>query len=133
MAGLSRRTALRAASVAGLAGLFAACGASGSTSEPPLSPAAAQGRQLAISSGCASCHNFSGQRAAGPTWKALYGTEVELADGTTVLADEAYLRRSIMDPASQKVKGFGTIMPKNKLTEEQVTLIIAYIEAIGPS
>lgn len=111
----------------------AACGGDDAAPEPPLSADAAQGKQLAISSGCASCHNLSGDKGAGPTWRELYGTAVTLDDGTMVIADEAYLRRSIMDPGAQKVEGYGAIMPRNRLSEQQVSLIISYIEAIGPA
>lgn len=131
---VGRLRAVAAVVAVAVAGLVAACGdGAASSAEPPLSPEAAQGKELATSSGCAGCHSFTGGRSAGPTWKGLYGTEVELTDGSTVVADEAYLRQSIMDPRSQTVKGFGTVMPKNRLSESQVALIISYIKAIGPA
>jgi cytochrome c oxidase subunit 2 len=110
---------------------LAACG--GSDAEPPLSPLAAQGKQLAVNKGCAACHQFYGKNTAGPTWKGLYGSEVELDDGTTVVADEAYLTRSIKDPWSQKVDGYGTVMPRNSLTDEEVALIVGYIKELNPA
>lgn len=111
---------------------LAACGGSSDT-EPALSPTALKGKQLAISKGCASCHIFYGKDAAGPTWKGAYGSEVTLDDGSTVIADEAYLIQSIKDPWSQKVEGFGTIMPRNSLSDEEVALIVAYIKELNPS
>lgn len=111
---------------------LAACGG-GSDTEPALSPTALKGKQLAISKGCASCHIFYGRDAAGPTWKGAYGSEVTLDDGSTVIADEAYLIQSIKDPWSQKVEGFGTIMPRNSLSDEEVALIVAYIKELNPS
>ena len=114
-------------------GVLAACGGSGSGEEPSLSAAAEQGKQLAISKGCASCHVFYGRDAAGPTWKGLYGSEVTLQDGSKVVADEAYLTRSIKDPWSQKVQGYGTIMPRNNLSDSDVALIVGYIKELNPS
>ncbi|MFN0026872.1 MAG: c-type cytochrome [Acidimicrobiales bacterium] len=111
--------------------LVVGCG--GSSGEPVLSPAAAAGKSLAQAKGCASCHVFYGRDAAGPTWKDVYGNEVTLADGTTVIADGDYLTRSIKDPWAQKVKGFGTIMPRNKLTDAEVASIVAYIKELGPN
>ena len=115
--------------------LTAACGGgSGGAgdAEPVLSADAARGKQLAVSKGCASCHVFYGKDAAGPTWKGLYNSTVTLTDGSTVVADDEYLTRSIMDPWAQKVKGFGTIMPRNNLTEAEVALVVAYIKELAP-
>jgi cytochrome c oxidase subunit 2 len=55
---------------------------------------------------CAGCHSIDGETRAGPTWLGLYGSEEELADGTTVVADEAYLTESILDPNAHIVAGF---------------------------
>ena len=115
--------------------LLVACsgGSGGSETEPVLSATAEAGKQLAVNKGCASCHVFYGRDAAGPTWKGLYGSKVTLADDTVVVADEAYLTKSIKDPWSQKVKGYGTIMPRNKLTDAEVAQIVAYIKELNPA
>jgi len=117
-----------------LTAILAACGggSDGAAAEPALSANAAKGRQLAVNKGCASCHVFYGKDAAGPTWKGLFGSEVTLVDDTVVVADEAYLTQAIKDPWSQKVKGFGTIMPRNNLTDDEVALIVAYIKELNP-
>ena len=121
----------------GLAGLVLAvvglvgCGGP-APGEHTLSAPAAAGKALAISKGCASCHVFYGRDAAGPTWKELYGGKVTLNNGSTVVADEAYLIQSIKDPWSQKVKGFGTIMPRNRLSDAEVASIVAYIKELNP-
>ena len=47
----------------------------------------------------------------GPTWLGLFGSERRLEDGTTVLADEDYLRESILDPGKQIVAGYPNVMP----------------------
>src|SRR5258706_979876 len=72
----------------------------------PAIPAAAAGEKLFTSYGCAACH---GQR--GPTMAGLYGRRVQLQDGSTVLADENYLRDSILHPQQQIVAGYPPAMP----------------------
>ena len=133
-----RSYGLRAVVTAALvAAVAVACGGGSggdaADAEPVLSATAAQGKQLAVSKGCASCHVFYGKNAAGPTWKGAYMSQVTLTDGSVVTADEEYLTRSIKDPWSQKVKGFGTIMPRNNLTDAEVALIVAYIKELNPA
>lgn len=64
--------------------------------------------------GCVACHSQDGSPGVGPTWQGLYSHEVELADGSTVTADDAYITAAIQDPNSQVVSGFNpNIMPQN--------------------
>lgn len=90
-----------------------------------------QGQALAQSRGCVACHTVDGSARVGPTWKGLFGTTRPLADGSTVLADETYLRRSIVEPQAQVVKGFPPIMPATVLGDEEVTALVAYIQSLG--
>jgi cytochrome c oxidase subunit 2 len=63
---------------------------------------------------CAGCHSLDGTAGAGPTWQGLYGREEQLTDGTTVTADDEYIRTSIIDPNHQIVAGFNpNVMPQN--------------------
>ncbi len=92
-----------------------------------------QGKALAEQYGCLSCHSVDGSTLVGPTWKGLYESDVPLADGTTVEADDDYLHRSIEDPGVEIVQGFPDIMPKNfkdQLTPEQIKLIVEYVESV---
>jgi mono/diheme cytochrome c family protein len=66
----------------------------------------ARGKTLYASDGCSSCHSLSGAAGAGPSFKGLSGGTTTLSDGTTVVADDAYLERSIADPDAQIVKGY---------------------------
>ena len=100
---------------------------------PDLSADAEAGRRIFLDSGCASCHGADGQGGVGPQLAGLWGTEVALDDGTTVIADEAYLRESIVEPSAKKVEGYGIAMPGNDLDDAEVASILAYIEAIGPT
>ena len=55
--------------------------------------------------GCNSCHTVDGTKSKGPSWKGVYGSMVELNNGTSVLADEAYIRESMMSPQAKDGKG----------------------------
>lgn len=81
---------------------------------------------------CVSCHSFDGSPGVGPTWKGLFGHEVELSDGKKVVADENYLRESILEPQAKVVKGFQPVMPsfQGQLTEEQIADIIEFIKSL---
>jgi cytochrome c oxidase subunit 2 len=64
--------------------------------------------------GCTGCHSPDGTALAGPTWDDLYGSEVPLASGESVTADEAYLTNSILAPNDQIHAGFAPgIMPQD--------------------
>jgi cytochrome c2 len=66
----------------------------------------ATGKTLYASNGCVACHSLSGVDGAGPALDGAAGRQVELDDGTTVTADDEYLRRAITDPDAQIVKGY---------------------------
>jgi cytochrome c oxidase subunit II len=99
--------------------------------EVELGAEATRGRDLARENGCTACHSTDGRDAVGPTWQGLYGSEVELTDGSTVTADEEYLVRAIQDPNAQVREGFRPIMPERRLPEDEVQAIIAYLREIG--
>ena len=61
----------------------------------------------------------------------LYGSDVELEDGTTVVADDDYLSRAITDPSAEVVAGSRTQMPKNSLDDDQVADVVAYIRDLS--
>lgn len=107
-------------------GTVAACGGS----DVELPPLATEGRSIARSSGCAACHGSNGTGGVGPSWVGRFGSTVELESGEQVLADEAYLRRAISEPAAEKVAGYSVIMPDNNLTDDEITAVVAYIEAL---
>ena len=98
----------------------------------------ARGEQLSKSIGCTACHSTDGTKIVGPTWKGLYGHEVEvvLPDGTEtkVVADDEYLRESILDPNAKITKGFqANLMPiyQGQLSEDDIKAIIAYIKSLS--
>ncbi len=93
---------------------------------------ASMGQKLFRQLACDECHSGTAQARA-PSLDGLYGHLVALQDGTTVRADESYIRESILDPRAQVVAGFQPIMPtfRNQLDEEQVLELIAYIKSLG--
>ena len=82
--------------------------------------------------GCASCH-AGGPQQRGAVLENLFGSQVKLNNGQTLTADDAYIRNSILNPASQIVEGYQPIMPtfKGQVTEEQLTQLVAYIKSLG--
>ena len=77
---------------------------------------------------CLTCHTLDGTEGIGPTSKAVYGSQVKLKGGSTIVADDVYLRQSILDPSAKIVDGFDDVMPKPELTEEEVNAIVEYLE-----
>ena len=110
-------------------GIVAACG-DGAEPELALSDQAEQGRAIVETRGCAACHGADGRGVVGPSWAGLPGAMVELVDGSTVVADERYLRTAILDPAAAIRAGFELEMPDNDLTEAETDLVIAYIKEL---
>jgi protein SCO1/2 len=100
--------------------------AKASAGEPP----AQGGRELAASMGCLSCHT---QPRIAPPLEGVAGSQVKLDNDQVVMADEAYLRESIMDPGRKLVAGYGDNMPsyRDHLTDAQLDSLIAYLQSIG--
>jgi cytochrome c oxidase subunit 2 len=90
-------------------------------------PSSLPGRGLAADYGCMACHSTNGAAGVGPTWKGLYGSQVTLDDGSTPTVDRAYLVRSIKDPAADVPQGNQVPMPKNRVSDGDVELIVDYI------
>lgn len=95
---------------------------------------AAMGQELHASQGCIACHNVTGEPGGvGPTWKGLYGSERQFADGTSGVADEEYLRTSILASQERLVAGYAAVMPQNYadvLSDQQVAALIEYIKTL---
>jgi cytochrome c oxidase subunit 2 len=81
---------------------------------------------------CAQCHSVDGSIKAGPSFKGLFGSQVALSDGKSVIADENYIRESIEDPNAKIVKGFAPQMPtfKGLIKEEDLSALISYIKSV---
>jgi cytochrome c oxidase subunit 2 len=97
-------------------------------------PLATQGARLFQQLGCIACHRDDGLGPA-PALVGVYGQPVHLQDGSQTVADDAYVRRSILDPTAQVVDGWQPIMPsfQGRVNEDEMSALIAYIRSIGPA
>jgi len=91
------------------------------------------GQRLFSQMRCESCHGADAVGKA-PSLAGLYGSQVVLADGSRAVADESYIRESILDPKHRVVDGYSPVMPtfQGQLSEEQVLELIAYIKIMDP-
>lgn len=67
-----------------------------------------------------------------PDLEGLFGTQVSLSDGSKVMADENYIRESILNPQAKITMGYQNIMPSfaKTVSEEDVFDLIAYIKSL---
>ena len=101
---------------------------SGASAESPV----LAGEKLFQQLGCVACH--AGQAGArGPALAGVFGKTVRLRSGETMVADEAYLRESILNPGAKVVAGYAPIMPsfRSQVSEEQLLDLIAYIRSLS--
>jgi cytochrome c oxidase subunit 2 len=92
-----------------------------------------RGQQLATDFGCVNCHSVDGSPKTGPTWLHLYESTVKLTDGSSVTADDNYLKTSINQPNAQVVLGFpANVMPdfSTVLDQTMVEALVAYIKTL---
>ncbi len=94
-------------------------------------PLAEFGRMLYESRGCKTCHSLDGTRGQGPSFKGVSGHEVKLSTGQAVLADDNYLRESILQPQAKIVAGFEPVMPtfQGMLREREINALIEFVKA----
>src|SRR5579863_5409881 len=95
---------------------------------------AASGESLFQQLGCPTCHR-SDTQGRGPNLVGIFDKPVQLEDGRTVMADENYIRESILSPAAKVVSGFKPIMPvfQGLVGEEQLNALVAYIKSLSPA
>lgn len=101
-------------------------------SATPETPVEA-GARLYTQLGCATCHS-GGSAQLGPSLAGVYGHKVKLMDGTEVMADDEYIRESILNSQAKIVAGFAPVMPlfKGMISEDQVLNLLAYIKSLSP-
>jgi cytochrome c oxidase subunit II len=100
----------------------------GASQESPV----AAGQKLFTSLACVTCHTGE-SGARGPSLAGVAGHEVELQGGAKVIADDAYLRESIVNPAAKIVNGYQPLMPtfQGMVTEEQLLQLIVYLKSLN--
>jgi len=89
------------------------------------------GEELFTAKACNTCHQENSSARA-PILHGVFGTERPLLDGDTVVADETYLRESILDPREQVVAGYNPIMPtyQGQLSEQELLELVSYIKTL---
>jgi cytochrome c oxidase subunit 2 len=94
---------------------------------------AAQGKDLFRRYGCSGCHEAGGTVRA-PRLEGVFGSPVPLSDGSVVIADERYVRNSILDPKAEVAAGYAPVMPTfaGQIGEDDLAKLVAYVESIGP-
>jgi cytochrome c oxidase subunit II len=102
---------------------------SGGTASESLASA---GAKLFQQHACNTCHRPD-SLARGPNLEGLFGKQVQLAGGRTIVADETYIRESILNPNAKIVAGFQPIMPtfQGLINEEQLLQLVAYVKSLS--
>lgn len=100
--------------------------------QPVAGNLAREGKRVAADQGCLRCHTTDGTPHIGPTWLDLYHRKEPLAGGGSVIADEAYLTESMMDPMAKIVAGYKPVMPtyQGRLTGPEAAAILEFIKTL---
>ena len=93
---------------------------------------AARGESLFREYGCSGCHGANAAVHA-PDLAGLFGRPVPLADGSVVVADERYIRDSILLPLKEVAAGYEPIMPSflGRIGEDDIVDLIAYVKGLA--
>lgn len=93
---------------------------------------ASQGASLFRQLGCSGCHG-NGSKVRAPSLEGLYGSRVPLSDGTMEIADERFIRDSILKARAKIAAGYEPLMPsyEGKISEDEIVRIVAYVKSLG--
>lgn len=104
-------------------------------SEPlKLSDSDDPGYKILESNGCLGCHSTKDEKLAGPSFKGLYGSEIEIeTDGVKrkIRVDDDYIRTSILKADKDVVVGFKPIMQSYDLSSQDILLINQYLKTLS--
>ena len=91
-----------------------------------------QGERLFQKYACNTCHT-NDATGRGPVLAGVYGKNVLLSDSTTVVADDNYIRESILNPQAKVVQGFAPVMPtfQGQVSEDELLKLLAYVKSLG--
>lgn len=97
-----------------------------------LSASARNGKKLFEEHKCQSCHPIEGTKQLAPPIGGLFGSERKFEDGSTVIADEGYIKESIQYPGAKVVQGFNNNMPsfRELMTDKELQEITDYIKTL---
>ena len=103
----------------------------GGTSEGTL---AERGERLFTDLACNTCHLDTG-KGRGPALQNIVGKPVELADGSTAMVDEGYLRESIINSQAKIVRGYQPLMPafQGLVSEDNLVALVEYVKTLSPT
>nr|WP_281415264.1 hypothetical protein [Geobacter hydrogenophilus] len=77
---------------------------------------------------------MDGSRKVGPTFKGIWGRNVTVVTGgveRTITVDEAYVKRSIREPAADVVKGYPSVMPPYPaLSDKDIEEIVDFFKEL---
>jgi cytochrome c oxidase subunit II len=95
-------------------------------------PLHVRGERIVKGAGCLNCHAVDGKVKIGPNFRGLFGSTVPLEGGTSVTADEEFLRESITDPGAKIVKGYPNVMPtyKASMPPDDVRAVVEYLKTL---
>jgi cytochrome c oxidase subunit 2 len=98
----------------------------------PFAPLQDTGKELFATLGCATCHR-SDVQGRGPSLQGIYNKPVQLEDGRSVVADENYVRESILNPTAKIVSGYKPVMPtfQGLISDEQLNALVAYVKSLS--
>lgn len=95
------------------------------------------GQEVLRKNACLSCHSLDGSKLVGPTFKDLYGNKrvvITSGEEREIIADDAYIKRSIWDSDTDIVKGYNKGLMMNyveMVTEKEIEDIIAYLKSLN--
>jgi len=105
--------------------------------ETPASGGKPAGREILEKRGCLACHSLDGSRKVGPTFQGIWGrSTVVTTNGAerTIIVDEPSLRRSILEPQADLVKGFPPVMPPaGDLSPDDMQAVLRFLKEQGGS
>lgn len=93
----------------------------------------AWGKRLYEQRGCMGCHSIDGSKRTGPSFENAYGSNRPLTSGEEVLADENYIRESILNPQAKIAAGYPPVMPsfRGQLSDDDIDSIVAYLKTLS--
>jgi cytochrome c oxidase subunit 2 len=94
------------------------------------------GRELYVKHGCIGCHPLEGLQGVGPSLAGLYGSKRAVTTNRgerTVVADEAYVRRGILQPKAEILKGYAPIMPsyQGQIPPKELDMLMVYLASLS--
>jgi cytochrome c oxidase subunit II len=90
---------------------------------------AQNGERLFASMGCNACHSGSAA-SRGPNLAGVYGSKLQLTNGSEVIVNDAYLRDAILNPSQHITAGYAPIMPTylGQVSEDGLIDLVEYIK-----